>query len=125
MANPLRDLGISDDDLAREIESNAEVKVEKLKKAKEVAAFAKSIAPKKTGHYAAGIKVQQTKTNKVRVVATAWYSHFIEYGTGPDKKKGSKFGPDTPTPEFAVFAKAAAAFGGTANGVLSDSKDEL
>lgn len=125
MPNPFVGLGISDDDLRREIESSAEVRAEKIKKAKEVAAYAKSIAPKDTGHYAAGIEVQKTKTGKVRVVATAWYSHFIEYGTGPDTKQGSPFGPDTPTPEFAVFAKAAAAFGGTSEGVLSDSEDEL
>jgi hypothetical protein len=130
MANSLRDVGISDDDLNRAIESSAQVRAEKIKKAKEVAAFAKSIAPKDTGKYAAGIEVQKTKTGKIRVVATAWYSHLIEYGTGPDKKgsgkdryrpgAGVKLGPDTPTPEFAIFAKTAAAFGGTAGGVLSD-----
>lgn len=120
MPNPLRDLGISDADLQREIESSAQVQVAKVKRAEEVAAFAKSIAPLDTGEYAAGIEVRKTKTGKVRVVATAWYSHFIEYGTGPDAEPGSRFGPDTPTPEFAVFAKAAAAFGGTAEGVLSD-----
>lgn len=119
MANPLRGLGISDADLTREIESSAKVLAEKVKKAEEVAAFAKSIAPIETGKYAAGIEVQRRR-NRVRVVATAWYSHFVEYGTGPDTKKGSKFGPDTPTPEFAVFARTAAAFGGTSEGILSD-----
>lgn len=116
MANTLRDLGISDDDLNREIENSAKVKAEKVKKAEELVAYAKTIAPKKTGHYAAGIVVQKTKTGKVRAAATAWYSHFIEYGTGPDTKKGSKFGPETPTPEFAVMAKTALHFGGTFDG---------
>jgi hypothetical protein len=130
MANPFKGLGISDEDLKREIESSAEVRAAQMKRAKEVATYAKSIAPKDTGHYAAGIEVQKTKTGKIRVVATAWYSHLIEYGTKADKKGADKrryrkrpgvlLGPNTPTPEFAIFAKTAANFGGTAGGVLSD-----
>ena len=42
-----------------------------------------------------------------------WKAHMIEYGTGPDTKDGSRFGPNTPTPEFAPGAKTAAHFGGT------------
>jgi hypothetical protein len=42
-------------------------------------------------------------------------ANFIEYGTGPDKPGSrSPWGPNTPTPEFAPFGKAAHRFGGTA-----------
>lgn len=115
MPNSLRSLGVSDADLEREIQGSAEVRRAQIAKAEEMAAYAKSIAPKDTGNYAAQIEVKK-KGRKVRVGAMAWYSHFIEYGTGPDTKEGSPFGPNTETPEFAVMARTAAAFGGTSDG---------
>lgn len=118
MGNPFRDLGVSDAELNRAIEQSAESLAERRKLAREAQAYARSIAPKRTGAYAAGIEVQVTKSRKVRVVATHWTSHFIEYGTKADTKQGSKFGPDTPTPEFAVMARTALHFGGTTDGQL-------
>lgn len=104
MVNPLRDLGVSDADLTAAIEKSAEVKVEQRRVAKEMVAYAKSIAPVETGEYAAKIKSGESKkTGRVWVGATARHSHLVEYGT------------DT-TPEHAVMAKTAAAFGGTSEG---------
>jgi hypothetical protein len=122
MDNPLRDLGVSDADLEQAVLASAEVITEKRKKAKEMVAFAKSISPIRTGKYAASIKVTETKTGKTKVAATAWYAHIVEYGSGPDTKQGSPFGPDTPTPEFAVMAKTAAAFGGTSDGQAGEGR---
>ena len=40
---------------------------------------------------------------------------FIEYGTGPDKPDSkSTWGPNTPTPEFAIARRTAAIWGGHA-----------
>ncbi|WAY18397.1 HK97 gp10 family phage protein [Mycolicibacterium fortuitum] len=55
------------------------------------------------------------------VISRLWYFHFLEYGTGPDKPgSNSPFGPDTPTPEFAPFAKVARRHGGTTDGIEVD-----
>lgn len=40
--------------------------------------------------------------------------NLLEYGTGPDNPSSeSPWGPNTPTPEFGMFAQTAARFGGT------------
>ncbi|WP_036461156.1 HK97 gp10 family phage protein [Mycolicibacterium neoaurum] len=77
------------------------------------------IAPKDTGAYAASINVRRLRRDRdgmpvFRVEADDFKAHWIEYGTGsdPDGTK-SKFGPDTPTPEFAPARRVAAMFGGT------------
>jgi hypothetical protein len=96
--------------------------------AEEVQAMVKEEAPKPgpghpyaTGDFVESIKIRQSRGRLGRFLA-AWevYSdhenaNFIEYGTGPDKPGSrSPWGPNTPTPEFAPFGKAAHRFGGTA-----------
>lgn len=92
----------------------------------DVAATWKMLSPERTGNYKAHIKTKKLSLNqrlfiksgmrKGMHVGTVYndsdISHFIEYGTGPDKP-GSKspFGPDTPTPEFAPARRAAAIMG--------------
>jgi hypothetical protein len=39
--------------------------------------------------------------------------NLLEYGTGPDTKQGSTWGPNTPTPEFGMFAQTAMRYRGT------------
>jgi len=77
--------------------------------------------PYATGDYAASIHVRQGRGRLGRFLS-AWevYSdhpnaNFLEYGTGVDKPGSrSPWGPNTPTPEFAPFGRAAHHFGGTA-----------
>lgn len=111
--NPLRKLGISDDELAKAIKSDAKVNEAVKQAAEDAAAYWRSISPVDTGDYAASVKVQGKVRNGRAVVGTKhWKAHLIEFGTGPDTKKGSKFGPDTPTPAFAPGQKTAEHFGG-------------
>lgn len=112
MGNPFRDLGVSDADLEREIHQSAESRRERRRTAEEMVAYARSIAPKDQGDYAAGIRVVTDTAAKTTVGAMDYKSHWIEDGTGPDPASSkSRFGPDTPTPEFAVMARTADAFG--------------
>jgi hypothetical protein len=77
------------------------------------------IAPKDTGAYAASINVRRLRRDRngmpaYRVEADDYKAHWIEYGTGSDPSdSASKFGPDTPTPEFAPARRVAAMFDGT------------
>lgn len=107
-------------ELEAKIRADAEVRLKAAEFAEEVRDYARSIAPVRTGKYAASIKVEKKKDQlgmpAHRVVATDWKAHLIEYGTGPDTEEGSPFGKDTPTPEFAVFGKTAHRFGGTLDG---------
>lgn len=144
MPNPFSEFGVSDEDIARAIRADANIQVgidEFVEK--EVIPFARSISPVKTGKYAASWKLKKKAKNGFALVGpTAWYSHFIEFGTGADKKfkksksgnkikKKSKtethtvetapgvfreFGPNTPTPAFGVAQKVAERFGGTYKG---------
>ena len=78
------------------------------------------------GSYVESIKIKQSRIPKGESGAGQWlaeftvYSdhpnaNFIEFGTGPDKPGSrSPWGPNTPTPEFAPFGRAAHHFGGTA-----------
>lgn len=113
MANPLAKFGVSDSELAAAIASSAEVDAGLREKAQEIADYWRSVSPVDTGEYAASVKVQKVKNGKASVGSKHWRAHLIEFGTGPDTKDGSKYGPDTPTPAFAPGAKTAAHFGGT------------
>lgn len=107
-------------EIERQVKQQVEARVAADKKAKEVQAAARSFTPVRTGKAAASIKVEKRPdVNGMparRVVAKAWYFHFIEFGTGSDTKQGSPFGPDTPTRAFAPMEKAANANGGTLDG---------
>lgn len=111
--NPLRKFGISDDELAKAIKSDAKVNEAVKQEAEEIAAYWRGVSPVDSGDYAASVKVQGKVRDGRAVVGTKhWKAHMIEFGTGPDTKKGSKFGPDTPTPAFAPGQKTAEHFGG-------------
>jgi hypothetical protein len=112
MANPFRDMGISDADLEREINESAEARRARKARAEEMVVYARSIAPKHHGDYAAGIRVVGDDPMKATVGAMNWKSHMIEDGTKADPADThSRFGQDTPTPEFAVMARTADHFG--------------
>ncbi len=87
--------------------------------AKKVEATWKRIAPKDSGAYAASINTRRLKKDRdgmpaYRVEADDYKAHWIEYGTGADPEDSdSRFGRDTPTPEFAPARRTAAMFGGT------------
>lgn len=104
-------------EIVRKSRNQAKVQRELAVEAEKVKAAWISHSPVRTGKYAASITIEDRSDvdgfPAKRVVAKAWYAHFIEFGTGPDKN-GSKspFGPDTPTPAFAPRAKTAAEFGG-------------
>lgn len=135
MANPFSDYGVSDEEVSKAIRESVDVNagIDEFVE-KEVIPFARSISPVRTGKYAASWKLKKkAKAGKALVGPTAWYSHFIEFGTGADKKftKPNKdgehavelgpgqfreLGPDTPTPAFAIVQKVAERFGGTYKG---------
>lgn len=108
---------------------------------KEVVPYAREAAGNvRSGEYAAGIKVtKKAKRGKGKVTATAWYSHFIEYGTaadkdGPDTRRvfterdgWVTLPKDTPTKALAPMTKTAEHFGGTIGykgGIDFDGADE-
>lgn len=110
-------------EIEAKIRADAEIRVKAAEFADDVRDYARSIAPVRTGAYAASIKVKKQRDHlglpAYRVVATDWKAHLIEYGTGSDSKEGSPFGKDTPTPEFGVFGKTAHRFGGTLDGGIT------
>lgn len=121
--------GISEKELEEMIRSEAEVNAELNKFMKdEVVPYWKSVSPRDTSNYAASVKVtKKAKDGVGRVGATAWYAHFVEYGTGSDSKgpesrrvqtkDGWKTLPkDTPTKPFAPGEKTARHFGGSLDG---------
>ena len=59
--------------------------------------------PYETGGYRESIHCEYVTSPRLYgiVRTTDPAAHWIEYGTGPDKKMGSPWGPNTPTPEFA------------------------
>lgn len=103
-------------EIRRKARRDAKVKRELATEVAKVKAAWVSHSPVDSGEYAASIEIQNRPDvdgfPAQRVVAKAWYAHFIEFGTGPDTKEGSPFGMDTPTPAFAPRAKTAAQFGG-------------
>lgn len=105
------------------VRRQAELDVDADKFADEVCETVKSHTPVDTGETRASIHVEKLRAaaNRLprrRVISRSWKMKFVEFGTGPDKPDSkSPFGPDTPTPAFAPFEKAAHQFGGTMDGV--------
>lgn len=110
-ANPLVALGVPQSDIDKALHASADVKAEKLRVGKEMVTHAKSISPVDHGDYGAAWKVKQGKgrNDDTKVVNDNFKAHWIEDGTGGT----------SPTPEFAVAAKTAIAFGGTAEDVIN------
>lgn len=134
--------GISRAELERAVQADREVN-DQLNNfmEDEVVPYARAAAGNvRSGEYAAGIKVtKKAKRGKGKVTATAWYSHFIEYGTGGDKdgpdtrrvyteRDGWVTLPkDTPTKALAPMQKTAKHFGGTTGydgGITIERDDE-
>lgn len=109
--NPLVALGVPQSEIDKAIRTSAQAKAEKVRVGKEMAAHAKSISPVDHGDYGAAWKVQQGKgrDDDTKVVNDNFKAHWIEDGTGGT----------SPTPEFAVAARTAIAFGGTAADVIN------
>ncbi|SRX93563.1 hypothetical protein MSP7336_01802 [Mycobacterium shimoidei] len=105
------------------VRRQAELGIEADKFADRVCEVVKSHTPVDTGKTRASIHVEKPRTRANglpwrRVISRYWKMHLIEFGTGPDDPDSkSPFGPDTPTPAFAPFEKAAHEFGGTMDGV--------
>lgn len=122
--NALAELGISPEELERELKSNADVKAEKKRVAQQLVEHAKSISPVEEGGYAAGWHVEQGNgpDGETKAVNRHWKAHMIEWGTGPDTKgpegeryrpgAGVKLGRDTKTRAFGIAERTARAFGG-------------
>lgn len=77
--------------------------------------------PYETGDYRDSIHIRQNRAPKTGRFVAGWTAYsdspianFIEFGTDVDKRMGSPWGPNTPTPEFAPAARTAHHFGGTA-----------
>lgn len=139
MANPFDKFGISDAELAKHLRSSAEVDagINKFME-NEGVPYGKSISPVESGKYAASWKVMvKAKNGHGAFGPTAWYSHFVEFGTGEDKKqsKGKKgkrnkkgqrtvdiegefrdVGSNTPTKALGIAQKVASHFGGDLKG---------
>lgn len=128
MGNPFDRFGVSDSQLAQHIRESAEVDagVNEFME-NQVVPYWKSASPVDSGKYAASVKVvRKAKRGRGVVAATAWYAHFIEFGTGADKKTKKRKGkrrvlvdgqwkslPDnTPTKALGVAQKVAEHFGG-------------
>lgn len=107
--NPLVALGVPQSVIESAIRDSAEVKAEKRIVARQMVGWAKSISPVDHGDYAADWKVVEGRRGDVRIVNDNFKAHWIEDGTGGD----------TPTPEYAVAAKTAIQFGGTAGDVIN------
>jgi len=109
-------------ELETKILQSAELQAGTKSFADQVKQYAQKIAPVDEGEFAASIHVKRVRTRRGAaphywVGSKHWRAHMIEFGTKadpPDSK--SPFGPNTPTPEFGVFAKTAAHFGGTVEG---------
>lgn len=113
-------------EIQREIEAgirkDAEMRLKTKEAAEKIRDEIRAETPVRTGKAAASIHVEKRKDRRGMpawwVGTRLWYFHFIENGTGPDKADSkSPFGPDTPTPEYAPFAKVAHAHGGTTDGI--------
>jgi len=132
--------GISKDELDELIRAQAEVDAGiNAFMENEVVPYWRAQSPVDSGKYAASVKVtKKAKRGKGQVSATAWYAHFVEYGTKADGKgkdgrkvltsKGWRTLPkDTPTAADAPGQKTAKHFGGTigaAGGVQFDGDDQ-
>lgn len=135
-SDAFKQFGISKDELEEMIRSEAAVDSELNDfMEKEVVPYWKSVSPRDTSNYASTVKVtKKAKKGKGKVGATAWYAHFVEYGTGADSKgpetrkvetkQGWKTLPkDTPTKAAAPGEKTAQHFGGTTSGIEFSDDD--
>ncbi|MGU3650688.1 HK97 gp10 family phage protein [Mycolicibacterium sp. A43C] len=115
MSNPFAEFGISDADLRYALENSVEVDAGlNHRMESEIVPHAQRISPVDEGDYAAGWRVvREAKGGKGIVGNTHWKASMIEKGTKADRP-GSKspFGPDTPTPAFAIGQQVARHFGG-------------
>jgi hypothetical protein len=117
MANPLHRFGISDAELAAAIATSAEVDAGLREEADKVVDYWRDQAPIDQGDYAASVKVLQVRGGEATVGTRHWKAHMIEFGTKADPSESkSPFGPNTPTPAFAVGQKVAEHFGGDLTG---------
>lgn len=116
-------------EIAAEIEAkirkDAEVKLKSKGEAEKIRDEIRAETPKRTGKAAASVHVEKRKDRDGLphwwVGTRLWYFHFLEFGTGPDPEDSkSPFGPDTPTKEYAPFAKVAHRHGGTTDGIEVD-----
>lgn len=119
MGNPLNRFGVSDAEIAAAIAADGQVNAalnEHMEKV--VVPYAQSISPVDDGDYAAGWHVaKKARRGKGIVGNKHWKAHMIEFGTKADPQDSkSPFGPDTPTPAFAVGQKVAEHFGGNLTG---------
>lgn len=140
MANPFSRFGMSDSDFNKALKGSVEVDagIDKFMK-EEGIPYGRSVSPVDTGGFAASWKVmKKAKNGRGLFGPTAWFSHFVEFGTGPDKKqsrgkKGKRdkkgrrpvevtegefrlLGPNTPTKAAAPVQKTAEHFGGSLKG---------
>lgn len=113
MGNPLDKFGISDSELAAVIAQSAEVDRGLREEAEKVVDYWREQSPIGEGDYAASVRVIDVRHGKAVVGTKHWKAHMIEFGTKADPADSkSVFGPDTPTPAFAVGQKTAEHFGG-------------
>lgn len=114
--------GISDADLAQAIKTSTEVDVGLREESEKVVDYWREQSPQDEGDYKASVKVLEVRGGTALVGTRHWKAHMIENGTKADPE-GSKspFGPDTPTPAFAVGQRTAEHFGGD----LTDGDLEL
>lgn len=147
-SNPFARFGMSDAEFEKHLRGSAEVDaaIDDFM-VNEAIPYAKSISPVETGKYAASWAVMKKAKNGKGVFGPkAWYSHFIEFGTGSDKKqsKGKKgkrskkgkhpvevadnefrsVGPNTPTKALGIGQKVASHFGGNLKGGVVDIGDD-
>lgn len=84
--------------------------------AKEAEVFAKMISPVLTGAYQRAWHIENRPERDglphYALVNDDEKANWIEYGTGPDTRGKSTWGPNTPTPDFAVARRTALKFGG-------------
>lgn len=109
-------------ELERQIGRDAEMRLKTKEAAENIRDEVRAETPVNTGEAAASIHVERRGDRRGMptwwVGTRLWYFHFIENGTGPDPADShSPFGPNTPTPEFAPFAKVAHRHGGTSDGI--------
>lgn len=70
----------------KQISRSSGVKSELAERAEDIASNARSIAPVRSGDYAASIRTQETTIGEdvaVLVLSDDWKAAFIEFGTGP------------------------------------------